>query len=185
MHPFKLRLSTLITAVVALALLAVAIDWNAHPGVAEAAAPNIPEGLTATSGDGTMKLVWTAGSGGDDATGYQYRYSNQAQGLFEVGGALLPCNNPCFRSEWLEASTTGTGTDKTIGSATGDLELTVGTTYYFQVRAKNNDGESAPSATASAMQRAAPIAITDLAAAAGNAEVTLTWTHLADYNIVN
>ena len=55
----KLRLSTLITAVVALALLAVAIDWNAQPGVAEAdehiAQPVQP---TAASNGGVMTVSW-------------------------------------------------------------------------------------------------------------------------------
>ena len=74
MHPFKLRLSTLITAVVALALLAVAIDWGTPTGVAEAqgtiATPSKP---TASSSGGEMTVSWGSTTGA--TSGYQYRYS--------------------------------------------------------------------------------------------------------------
>ena len=69
--------------------------------------------------------------------------------------------------------------------------LTVGTTYFFQVRSKHADHDgkgikySGHSNPATAIQRATPAAIDDLAAEPGNGEVTLTWTHLSDYNIVN
>ncbi len=56
MHPFKLRLSTLITAVVALALLTVAIDWNARPGVAEAQGIAQPSKPVDTSSAGVMTV---------------------------------------------------------------------------------------------------------------------------------
>ena len=128
---FKLRLSTLITAVVALALLAVAVDWNAQPGMAEAAAPATPRWITSSepvvSGDGTMKLNWSSAT---RATGYQYRYSSKA--------ACLSFDVDCVADEtaWALATTGNGNTEYTIPKG----KLTVGTTYWFQIRAVNNEG---------------------------------------------
>ena len=76
---------------------------------------------------------------------------------------------------WHEASTSGSDTNYTVPKDT----LTVGTTYYFQVRAVNvNDDPvtySGPSSTKSGIQRAAPAKLTNVQATAGNAEVTLGW----------
>ena len=86
---------------------------------------------------------------------------------------------------FFQATTSAGATSETI---TG---LTVGTTYFFQVRSKHADHDgkgieySGHSNPATAIQRATPAAIDDLAAEPGNGEVTLTWTHLSDYNIVN
>ena len=72
--------------------------------------------------------------------------------------------------------------------------MTVGTTYFFQVRAVNDEGTSDddsddtfsdPSAIDSAVQRAKPPEVENLVATAGNAQVTLTWTHLAAYDITS
>ena len=146
------------------------------PAVVLAAAPDTPTGLAATSGDGTMKLTWNTVTG---ATGYEYRYTD---GSF---GFSLPDSCNCFVSEWLEASTSQNDGDKTISAGT----LTVGTTYLFQVRAVNTndnpDAYSSESNMTTAMQRATPPKVENLAATAGNAEVTLTWDDLANYAIVN
>ena len=169
MHLFKLRLSTLITAVVALALLAVAIDWSGQPGVAEAAAPNTPQWPSSdavVSGDGTMKLNWNNAS---NATGYEYRYSSKA--------ACLLYDVDCVADEtaWALATTGNGNTEYTIPKG----KLTVGTTYWFQIRAVNTDDDpdtySEPSETRNALQRAAPAKLADVVATAGNARVTLSW----------
>ena len=55
-------------------------------------------------------------------------------------------------------------------------DLTNGQAYVFLVRAVNAIGTGPPSGSASATPRAVPAAPTGLAAAAGNAEVKLTWT---------
>ena len=185
MHPIKLRLSTLITAVVAVAMLAVAIDWSTQPGVAEAAAPATPGWITSSepvvSGDGTMKLNW---SSADRATGYEYRYSSKA--------ACLSYDVDCVADEtaWALATTGKANTEYTIPKG----KLTVGTTYWFQIRAVNNEGTadnkeddtySAPSETRNALQRAAPAKLANVAAVAGNAKVTLSWDDPNDGTIVN
>ena len=61
----------------------------------------------------------------------------------------------------------------------------VGTLYYFQVRGQDSDGNTGPEAQVNAIQRAVPPAVPNLQAEVGNAQVTLTWTHLANYNIVS
>ena len=179
------RISVLALLLMLAALLLVS-------AVVFAAAPAVPQGLAATSGvgtgDGTMVLSWNNAT--DAEGGYQYRYSNEAQGLLEFGGNLLPCEDPCSRSKWLTATNSKTSTTFPISSGT----LTVGTTYWFQVRAVNHEGTpddtsddtfSGPSNTANALQRALPPAVENLVAIASNAQVTLTWTHLAAYDITS
>ena len=175
-----------------LALLLMLAALLLVPAVVFAAAPAVPQGLAATSGvgtgDGTMVLSWNNAT--DAEGGYQYRYSNEAQGLLEFGGNLLSCEDPCSRSKWLTATDSKTSITFPIPSGT----LTVGTTYWFQVRAVNHEGTpddtsddtySGPSNTANALQRALPPAVENLVAIAGNAQVTLTWTHLAAYDIIS
>ena len=99
------------------------------PAVVFAAAPATPTNLTATSGDGTMKLTWSTVTG---ATGYQYRHSTELSPLFNDFANCADGTRDCV-SDWLEASVTQSDGDKTISAGT----LTVGTTYHFQVRAVN------------------------------------------------
>ena len=194
---------------VALAALIIAgLAQASLPGSAEAAAPNTPNWDSdnpAVSGDRTMELDWSTASG---ATGYQYRYANQVSAFLEFQpGQLPPCNDPCFRSDWLTASTTGDDTNKTIGNMDSDPELTVGTTYWFQLRAVNNEGTTNDDSddtysdlairtipdtdppqtetTVSALQRAAPAKLVNVQATAGNREVTLSWDNPNDDTITN
>ena len=160
----RLSILALLLAVAALILV---------PAVVFAAAPATPNwhGTDAVkSGDGIMTLTWLTASA---ATGYQYRYSNDSQAFFEIPGNLLPCVEPCIRTDW--ASTDG-GTNHEISKGT----LTVGTTYFFQIRAVNtNDSPTSysdPSETRSGTQWALPAALSNLSATAGNAQVTLSWT---------
>ena len=174
MHPYKLRLPTLITAVVALALLAVAIDWNAQPGVALAQDIAVPKGLTATSGDGTMKVSW--GSANGATGGYRYRYTDEL--LYTISGE----GNV---SEWFDHGSKKGDNSVDISAGT----LTVGNTYYFQVRGKDNNTPpeygGASEWSAGEVQRAAPSQLANVAAAAGNAQVTLSWDNPNDDTIVN
>ena len=113
--------------------------------------PSPPTGLTATAGDGRVSLSWSppASNGGAAIIGYD---------VFEGGSA---------------ASGLVSGTSYTV---TG---LTDGTTYSFTVDAVNDaELHSAPSAPASATPVApvtAPGAPRGLTAAAGNAQVSLSW----------
>ena len=153
------RLPLLAALLVLAALLLV-------PAVVFAATPATPNwhGTDAVkSGDGIMTLTWLTASA---ATGYQYRYSNDSQAFFEIPGNLLPCVEPCIRTDW--ASTDG-GTNHEISKGT----LTVGTTYFFQIRAVNTNDDphtySNPSETERGTQWALPAALSDLTATAGNA----------------
>ena len=135
-----------------------------------------------------MTLNWNNATNAD--AGYEYRYSSYSSGLSltdldpEYTCPTAPPGAPA-ECKWLGATTSAGATSETI---TG---LTVGTTYFFQVRSKHADHDgkgieySGHSNPATAIQRATPAAIDDLAAEPGNGEVTLTWTHLADYDIVN
>ena len=110
--------------------------------------PRAPEMLTAEAGNGQVKLTWEAPSFGGTPTGYE---------ISSDGGKT-----------WKE--TKSTALSYTV------MDLTNGQAYVFLVRAVNAIGTGPPSGSASATPRAVPAAPTALAAAAGNAEVKLTWT---------
>ena len=93
------------------------------PKAAVAAAPT---GLTATAGDAQVALSWTASAG---AISYNVYYSTSS--------AVSPSN--------------GTQISGITATSTTVKSLTNGTTYYFIVTAVNSGGESAASATVSAM----------------------------------
>ncbi|MGO8670964.1 MAG: choice-of-anchor tandem repeat GloVer-containing protein, partial [Capsulimonadaceae bacterium] len=124
-------------------------------------APAAPTGLTATAGNAQVALSWTASTG---ATTYNI-YRGTASGA--------------------EGSTaTATGITTTSYTNTG---LTNGVTYFYKVAAVNGGGTSAQSSEASATpEPPIPAAPTGLTAAAGNAQVALSWTASAGataYNI--
>ena len=115
-------------------------------------APAAPTNLTATPGNAVVTLAWTASAG---ATGYNVKRATTSGGPYTQ-----------------LAAPTSTGYT--------DSSVTNGTTYYYVVSATNSIGESANSAQVSATPSAtggvSPAAPTNLAATAGNAVVTLTWT---------
>jgi hypothetical protein len=113
--------------------------------------PAAPTGLKATASSGQVALTWTASTG---ATSYKvYRSTSQ-------GG------------EGATAYQTGL-----TATAFTDTGVSNGTTYYYQISAVNTVGESARTVEVSATpQVPPPAAPTGLTAAAGNAQVTLTWT---------
>ena len=113
--------------------------------------PAPPLNLTATGGNQQVSLAWTASTG---ATSYNVKRAATN------GGPYTTVSSP-------------TGTSYT------DTSVTNGTTYYYVVTAVSANGESAKSNQASATPTAtpsAPAAPTNLAATAGNQQVSLAWT---------
>ena len=132
-------------------------------GTGQRTTPNDPPASSSGAAIGSFRdrrqrlrasLTWAASSG---ATGYHVKRATTSGGPYTQIGAP-------------------TSTSYT------DASLTNGTTYYYVVSALNSAGESANSTQVSAAPVAsgAPVSIpatpTGLAATAGNAEVSLTWT---------
>jgi glucosylceramidase len=113
--------------------------------------PSAPTNLTAAAGNAQVSLSWSASSG---ATSYNVKRSTTSGGSY---------------------TTVQSGVTSTSFTNTG---LTNGTTYYYVVTAVNSAGESGNSNQASATPAAAtvPAAPTNLTAAAGNAQVSLSWS---------
>ena len=120
-------------------------------------APAAPTGLTATAGNGTVTLSWTAGNnGGSAVTGWKYiKHSNNA-----------------WDSDWTEVPNSGASTTSYTVSS-----LTNGTAYKFKVRAVNANGDGAESAESGEVTPSAkPAKPTGLTVTAGNGSATLSWT---------
>ena len=118
--------------------------------VAPQAAPATPSGLQATAGNAQVSLSWNASTA---ATSYHVKRSTT------TGGPYTTASSPT------NTSVTDTG-------------LANGTTYYYVVSSVNAAGESGNSSQASATPAApqtAPPTPTGLKAAAGNAQVSLSW----------
>ena len=172
MHLFKLRLSTVITAVVALALLAVAIDWNAQPGVALA-----QDGIdqtskpVASSSGGVMTVTWSATEGA--TSGYQYRYSTDPTCFFLTD--FVGCTAAVFKN-WADHGS-GKNNISITFSATNGNALAYGHTYYFQVRGSDgsNYGDASLPSDGELHTAPEPGKLQNVGAAAGNAQVTLSW----------
>ena len=129
---------------------------------APATVPGAPTGLTATPGDTTVVLAWTAPSsnGGSAIIGY-----NVYEGTTPGGESTTPVNG-------------GTPVVPTTLTVTG---LTNATTYYFTVKAVNTVGTSAVSNEAWAIPAATvPGAPTSVVGTAGDLSATVTWTAPTD-----
>jgi fibronectin type 3 domain-containing protein len=120
--------------------------------------PAAPTGLTATPGNATVMLSWTASSG---AASYNVKRSTSS-------GSEVTISSP-------------------TGTSYNDSSVTNGTKYYYEVSAVNASGESANSNEVSATPSiAAPAAPTGLNAAPRNAQVALVWntsTGATSYNV--
>ncbi len=118
-----------------------------------ASLPSAPRNLAAAGGNAQVTLTWSAPSsnGGSSITGYKiYR------GTVPGGETLLT----------------------TVGNVLTYVDGTAqnGQAFYYVVRAVNAVGEGPQSNEASATPATVPSAPRDLAATAGNGQVTLTWT---------
>ena len=102
---------------------------NATP----ATVPDAPTDLTATPGDESVTLRWTAPAhdGGSEVTGHQYCREE---------GTSASCT---AESDWRDIAASAPGGANATGYTVTDL--TNGTGYTFRVRARNAEGESAPS----------------------------------------
>ena len=122
-----------------------------------AAKPVRPTGLSATPGNGQVTLAWSDPED-DSITGYQVQ---QRKGSDAWGG-------------WTAISgSDATTVSHTVRGLDNDSE------YRFRIRARNAGGNGAQSAVARATPTATitrPAAPTGLSAAAGNRQVTLSWT---------
>ena len=111
-------------------------------------APATPKGLTASAANAQVNLTWSASTG---ASAYYVKRSTT------TGGPYTQIATP----------TTTTYADNTV---------TNGTKYYYVVSAYNTYGQSANSVEVSATPAAAPPPVpANLIAAAGNAQVNLSW----------
>lgn len=134
---FNLKISVL---VVANSLLAA---WS----FGQIKLPTIPNGVTATSGNGEVALRWSAVVG---ATSYHLKRATSSAGNYSQIAA------PTF-------------------AGYTDVGVKNGTTYYYVVSAANAAGESGNSAQASAKPNNLPPAPTGLSASDGDGEVALHW----------
>jgi hypothetical protein len=113
--------------------------------------PAAPVALTATPGNVQVSLTWSASSG---ASGYHVKRATTSGGPYSQ----------------LSTATSSSYTDATVSN---------GTTYYYVVAAVNSAGESANSAQVSVTPDpiiATPPVPLGLAATAGDAQVSLTWS---------
>lgn len=123
------------------------------------AVPAAPTGLTATAGNATVTLDWTASSG---AASYNVKRSANGGGSYTT---IFP---------------------GVTGTAYIDNSAANGTTYYYAVTAVNSSGESAMSDAVSATPQPPPPPPSGLMATAGAGTVSLTWTASAGatgYNV--
>jgi hypothetical protein len=120
-------------------------------------APSAPTGVTATAGNGTAQVSWTAPNDGNSPiTSYSV---TPATGSTTLPPTVITGNPPA--------------TSATISG------LTNGVTYTFTVTATNAVGTSPASAPSNAVTPAAPTAPgtpTGVIATPGNAAATVTWT---------
>jgi parallel beta-helix repeat protein len=120
---------------------------SAKPG----AFPPAPTNVSASGGNGTVNLTWSASAG---ATSYNVLRSTVSGGPY----------------------TTVPGGSGIVATSFVDKGLTNGTTYYYVVQAVNAVGTSPNSAQVSATPVAPPAAPTNVVATASSGQVSLTWT---------
>jgi len=115
--------------------------------------PGAPASLTAATGNGLVKLTWTAPSntGGSAVTGYRVYRSETPGGEKRLLASL--------------------GTVLTWSDTSGVLRKT----YSYSVTAVNAMGEGASTVEVTSASSVPPSAPTNVAATAGNITVTLTW----------
>jgi titin len=131
-------------------------EVSATPMSVQATVPSAPQGLSASGGNGSVRLSWRvpASDGGSAITGYTvYR------GTMSGGESPTPV---------------ATGVS---GTSFTDTALMNGTAYYYQVAAVNAVGRSGLSTEASATPVATvPTAPQGLVASGGDTSVVLSWS---------
>ena len=127
-------------------------SWS-NTSSTKAGGPDAPDAPTLAPGNAQLSVSWTApANNGSAITDYDVRYKAKTV------------------NTWTSHAFTGAGTSTTISSGIAN-----GTEYEVQVRATNGNGtgEWSPSATLKAGVPAAPAAPT---LAAGNAQLSVSWT---------
>jgi len=152
-------LAVLAAALLSLAGCAGTGSGNSGGGGGSTTVPAVPAGLTASAGNAQVVLAWSASSG---ATSYVVRRGTTTGGPYTQIGA--------------PTATTYT-----------DTGLTNGTKYFYVVAAANSAGDSGNSPEVNATPSVpVPGAPANVAANAGNAKVTLTWsavTNATSYHV--
>ncbi len=141
------------------------VSASVRPGVA----PPAPLGLTATPGDQQITLRWTSqGSGGRPIIRWQV-----CGGETPPPGAYPDCNAD---DDWADIRNSRAGTNShTIENLLGtQTPLTNGTSYTFQVRARNSIGGGAPAQTYPATPGRVPGTPSRVLVDAGRGRVTIT-----------
>jgi titin len=133
-----------------------AIDFDEVTIAASVGVPGVPQGLSATSGNGSAQLTWSApgSDGGAPITGY----------------TIVPSRNGTAQAP------IATGSAATSYTVNG---LTNGSSYTFTVAATNSVGTgaaSAPSAAVTPTAAGLPGAPTGVSAVPENRAATVTWT---------
>ena len=116
-----------------------AASFADHPVTNEtsATAPDAPSNLEATPGDESVTLRWTAPyDGGSAVTGHQYCRKEGPSASCTADG------------DWTDIADSAPGGANATGYTVANL--TNGTAYTFEVRARNPEGDSGPSNEASA-----------------------------------
>ena len=123
--------------------------------------PDAPTDLSASYGDGQVRLSWTAASG--TVTDYQYRYR---------------VKDTTTWGDWISALLS----NSEVLSDTEVLILSLinGTTYEFQVRAMNGESASTASDSFEETPATVPGAPTNLSGYGYNGWVSLSWTAPSD-----
>ena len=146
---FPILVLVLLTGVLLLHAGCASTGYNGGGSGGGTTVPAAPMGFTAVAGNAQVALNWTASSG---ATGYYVKRSTTSGGPYTQIATQAATNDT-------------------------DTGLTNGTKYFYVVSAYNSAGQSANSAEVNATPvLPPPAAPTGLAAAAGNAQVSLSWT---------
>src|SRR6267154_3323234 len=151
--PAQLRVFLWMAALAGIALSGCAGAYSSGNGKGNgggAGVPPAPTGLQTSAGNAQVRLSWSVSA---NAAGYYVKRSTTSGGLY----------------------TQIAGTSSTSFSDTG---VTNGTQYFYVVSSYNSAGQSANSTEASAAPSATvtiPSTPSGLQAAAGNAQVSLTW----------
>ena len=150
-----------------------------------------PSKPVASSSAGVMTVSWGSTTGA--TSGYQYRYSTNLTCLLTDGVTGCTGNGVIFQN-WTNHGSAQADTTLTFpgpGETPNPPALGFDKTYYFQVRGRVTSGDTTEygetSEVSDGAYHAAPVPgkLKNVAAAAGNAQVTLSWDVPNDGTIIN